>query len=663
MIFYRSRLRQAALTLALSGACVYGVAAAPSDDFKQLAGPASEMNEMHLPAPETLGLRSKAALLPIQPSNADGSWAVQIPVDSAKDLKLMILAPRSEAWTLLLSGPDGKSFDLRADAVAQGLTRQFDSVSFDGDHFPAEIYTFNEARTGLWTLTIKTPETKGTEVLGYLAVSSATPYRLYSYVNTQATVTGRQVGLVASLFDNETAPETGAPTPLAGLREASVRLQNPDGTITEKLMFDDGTHGDGKAGDGVFGNDWRPQIAGRYLAQITARGVTPEGQAVLRTAEHLLQVSDSPASLGRAAAASALDAGRWRIALPVRGLKEAQKVLVYAEVWGRDAAGVAQPVAWLGGLARAERATNTGRATWAVSLALDTRWLGLSHATGSYELRNVRLQDPDYFMNLATADTIAVTDAPAFTPGRSLARQNQITDDMRNGPRPAPVTAPNAVGGKLMLIHGYCSGSNPWPAAQFSSAVVFNDPNANRTHDQFANLIKNFGASLPSFGAVAHSQGGAAALHLYTYYWSGLDYATGPRLIQSVGTPYQGTALAGNLALLGQIFGAGCGANNNLSYSGAAAWLAGIPTASRAKVYFATTSFTDVWWRYDYCNIATDPFLGDPEDGVTEQAYGQLPGGNNRGHKTGWCHTSGMRDPAQTSDTARNAEMNTNAAR
>ena len=67
MIFYRSRLRQAALTLALSGACVYGVAAAPSDDFKQLAGPASEMNEMHLPAPETLGLRSKAALLPIRP--------------------------------------------------------------------------------------------------------------------------------------------------------------------------------------------------------------------------------------------------------------------------------------------------------------------------------------------------------------------------------------------------------------------------------------------------------------------------------------------------------------------------------------------------------------------------------------------------------------------
>ena len=113
-----------------------------------------------------------------------------------------------------------------------------------------------------------------------------------------------------------------------------------------------------------------------------------------------------------------------------------------------------------------------------------------------------------------------------------------------------------------MLVHGYCSDGNPFPTSQFTGEIVFNDPNQNRTHDQFANLIRNFGASYPSFGIVAHSQGGAASLHLYTYYWSGLDYATGgSRLIQSVGTPYQGTALAGNLACLDNIFGAGCGYN------------------------------------------------------------------------------------------------------
>ncbi len=214
-----------------------------------------------------------------------------------------------------------------------------------------------------------------------------------------------------------------------------------------------------------------------------------------------------------------------------------------------------------------------------------------------------------------------------------------------------------------MLVHGYCAGGNSFPTSQFTGEIVFNDPNANRTHDQFANMIKNFGASYPSFGIVAHSQGGAASLHLYTYYWSGLDYATGSRLIQSVGTPYQGTALAGNLAALGSIFGAGCGTNSNLTYSGASAWLAGIPSWARAKVNYSTTSFKDVWWRYDYCNIATDLFLNDPDDGVIEQSKGQLSGAINRGHKTGWCHTTSMRDPGQTTDSSRNADMNANAAR
>lgn len=218
-----------------------------------------------------------------------------------------------------------------------------------------------------------------------------------------------------------------------------------------------------------------------------------------------------------------------------------------------------------------------------------------------------------------------------------------------------------------MLVHGYCSG-DAWGAAasagQFTNYVKFLDLNKNRTHDQFANLIKNFGASYPSFGIVAHSQGGAASLHLYTYYWSGLDYATGgSRLIQSVGTPYQGTALAGNLAALGNVFGVGCGTNYDLTYNGSASWLAGIPSWARAKVHYSTTSFKDVWYAYDYCNIATDLFLNDPDDGVVERDYAQLPGANNRGHKTGWCHTSGMRDPSQTSDSSRNRDMSANAAR
>jgi hypothetical protein len=93
---------------------------------------------------------------------------------------------------------------------------------------------------------------------------------------------------------------------------------------------------------------------------------------------------------------------------------------------------------------------------------------------------------------------------------------------------------------------------------------------------------------------------------LLAYYWSGVDVANGisllftiylfilffykgGRLVQSVGSPYQGTSIAGFLADLGRIFGVGCGSNYDLSRSGAANWLAKVPMDARKDVYYYTT--------------------------------------------------------------------------
>ena len=198
--------------------------------------------------------------------------------------------------------------------------------------------------------------------------------------------------------------------------------------------------------------------------------------------------------------------------------------------------------------------------------------------------------------------------------------------------------------------------------SHFTDAVKFESFNSNDSHDEFAQKIDSFADSsgIESCSIIAHSQGGAAALHLYAHYWSCLDNAdSGTRLIQSVGTPYQGTAIAGTAAYLAAAFGVGCGANYDLTYNGAAAWLSTKPSWARAEVFYWTTSFKDYWWSYDYCNFVTDPFLSDPDDGVTEKWAGQLPYGNNRGHKEGFCHTSGMEDGPQLNDYGRNHnEMN-----
>lgn len=253
------------------------------------------------------------------------------------------------------------------------------------------------------------------------------------------------------------------------------------------------------------------------------------------------------------------------------------------------------------------------------------------------------------------------------------AEEVSISDEMKLGKKPSKEQRERHLGhrrlsggNKKILVHGYCAASNPFPTSHFSDAIAFSDPAApaSWTHSQFAQKIDDFANAngLQGCGCIAHSQGGAACLHLYTYYWSCLDYpATPGRKIQSVGTPYQGTALAGSIAAIGDIFGAGCGSNTDLTYSGASAWLSGIPSWARSAVTYYTSSFEDKWWRWDYCHLASDLILSDPEDGTTEKSKGQLSGGINGGHKAKQCHTTGMRDPPQYQDSSRNSVMNANA--
>ena len=580
-----------------------------SNQFKQLGGAAEEISAMRLPNPQETGLRSKAAMIPIYAG--DDSRQIEIPIDNAKEFKLMLLAPNSSGWKIEAALPREDFVNLRGDVFSQKIERTTTDFGVGDNQFPAEVFRFNAAREGVLKVRIDLPEApaNGNKPLGYLVASSESLYRMYSYIDTFETVIGREIGINASLFDKKSNGETGLPKSLAGtIRRSTVSLQTPEGELLKLEMTDDG--------NGNFRAGFTPTIAGKYFVQIMSEGTTPDNRDFLRTAEHSFEVAEN-LKINESAKTRLLDDLRWQINLPVDNLKSGQKVIAHAEIWASG-----QPVAWIGGMTQAERFDK--RRNY-ISLTLDSRWLALSNSAGNYELRNVRLQDADNSIVLASSPKISLPDV--YIPDSARSFGGEITDEMRQGARPE-IQVNDAVGGKLMLVHGYCSG-DAWGAAasagQFTNYVKFLDLNQNRTHDQFANLIRNFGASLPSFGIVAHSQGGAASLHLYTYYWSGLDYATGgTRLIQSVGTPYQGTALAGNLALLGQIFGAGCGSNNDMTYGGAAAWLAGIPSWARAKVYYHTTSFTDVWYRYDYCSMATDPFLSDPDDGVVERAYAQL---------------------------------------
>ncbi len=636
------------------------VAWAGQPAMKRVAAPPADVQAglFRLPQPEEAGIRSHSAMVPVTltPGN-DGSWSWEgdLPVDSAEGVSLMLLAPDADRWEATIAEPGEAPVRLEDFSWRGNVRREEAWLGTQESAVPGELWRIEHPAVGDWHLKVRSqaPPASGKPVDGYVLVGSKSPFRLFSNLATYHLVPGEAVGLVARVYDaREQQPEGGAPRALRGLvRSAVVTIGLPDGSTLTLPMADDGRNADGAAGDGVFGALFTAEEAGDYTAQVRVAGRTPDGAPFLRTTEHVFPVVPVAARLTGEASLEQVEDG---VALRLGAAEPSgsARVLVSAELWGTSAGGDMVPVVWTSGIVESDGD---------LVLKFDPRWLSLAQASAPFELRNVSVRDVDTFVPVSTAETLEARVVGELVPPKAV---TGITDEMLMGPRPqhAPVSATKSSGGKLLLVHGYCSGG-VWPTSHFSNYAVFQDYHQNRTHDQFAQLIRNFGAQFPSFGIVAHSQGGCAALHLYTYYWSGLDYSSGSRLIQSVGTPYQGTSLAGNLALLGQIFGVGCGSNWDLTYDGARLWLSGIPWWARNRVYYATTSFEDKWWRYDYCNMASDVVLDDPDDGTTERWAGQLSGGHNMGHKEGWCHTSGMRDPAQTTDYSRNYWMNIYANR
>jgi len=166
-----------------------------------------------------------------------------------------------------------------------------------------------------------------------------------------------------------------------------------------------------------------------------------------------------------------------------------------------------------------------------------------------------------------------------------------------------------------------------------------------------------------SFGLIGHSQGGCIAAHLANYFFTGNDYATGGFRIQSVGTPFQGCTAAGGLADLGDIFGIGCGSNNDLSLDGSRSWLTGITTEIRKLCYFYTTTYEQNKFFGDWCNLPINAILQWPNDGTTEIKHAPMVGGVNLGNSEKECHTTGMSYPPQYHNPTRNQKMSRDAAR
>jgi hypothetical protein len=658
-------VRPLASLIVAVAALVLVLAAAPRAQVaRHLAAPPSDITagRVVLPDPAALEVRSTYAVLELHWQRDAGGWsaALELPVERDGPLSLGLVGLGAETWTWALAAPGDEARDVEEWTAAGLARRSVESLDPDDPRLAVGLQV-DRVEAGTWTVAVRTTEA-GQPSQAWLALrtAGAADAELRSHLGTHRLLSDRAIAVVARLE----VPD-GAVLPAAG----SVLVESAGGTWTQAL-WDDGLHGDGAAGDGELGAWVGPLVPGVARVAVQVEGRTAAGAPCVRTAHHAFTVEEPAVLLGGWATTSVLDETRLAIEVALQPLGALQRLHVSAEVWGPDAAGAMVPVAWLSHIGMPLETWGTT----SLELRLDGRWLARAGTSGPLELRRVRVQDPDSHVLF---DELASLPLPAGAlPPSAAGPPGPITSEMLMGP-PAPGSPPVTVlpgalsssggflGGLLqaalvhfpwsravLLSHGYCSSGNIWPAADFTPPkLVFLDPNANRTNDEFAQLLAQAGAGKNAFGLVGHSQGGNAALHLLTYYQSGLDYAIGPRRIQSVASPYQGTPLAS----LGSF---ACGVNDDMTTSGAPLWLAGIPSWARKEVYYWTTQNSG-----SACNFFTNLILSSPNDGTIEMVKGQLPGAHSMGHKLGWCHTTGMSNPASYTDHVRNVEMNAQAAR
>jgi hypothetical protein len=438
---------------------------------------------------------------------------------------------------------------------------------------------------------------------------------------------------------------------------------------------------------------------GEYTVRLDIEGKAQgTGRMIQRTAFIFLPIIARSYEVTGEVRAKAIDRERLELLVGIKSLTEQKKhVYAYAEVWSRDGQ---KPIAWIGGMTQPVQRPS-GRL--GLPIVLDTRWLALAGESGrELLLRNIRIQDPDTFIPIDQIAELPVTVGKLKLPrAASLSATEVVKDDSlymgkgdrtisvpddepqlatarpEDDPRLATANHHNMSSG-ILLVHGWCS-SPVWPLGDFGrpgrvgGTAVFNDPGASRSHDAFALRIRDQGASHfnHEFSVVAHSQGGAAALHLRAFYTSLLDNSTAPRRIQSMGTPYGGLTLMNyylTISMIGRLLGVNvdlglCPPQSNLGTFGSALWSSTIPNWARNEVFYYRTGYErphNFWQRLQFwrwrCGAGSFVIPGW-DDGVGADYEGYLSGAQNMGVTENECHTQGMKDGPQTDNSGRNDIM------
>jgi len=499
-----------------------------------------------------------------------------------------------------------------------------------------------------------------------LIVENRSILQIGSHLNTYQSIVGKEVGVTTKLFSSKSLNRTNIkeiPKGIKILGDKMVDLQivKPDGEVLIYEMKQEESKNEVLYTAKLLANE-----PGLYISQVRMNGIK-DGIEFYRTTQHLINVIEEDFEL-LSNAESKIVGDELIVTIFAKEKSknlEGKKFKAYSEIWGTDKNNVKTPIAWVSGMVNSKKINDK----LAFELKLNMKWISKANVKPD-ELRNCFVQHSSFSVTISHLNSIVLSTEKNFLI-QKFKFNGIISEDMIMGHRPTKYQKnfnKRHLQGKVILTHGYCAGENPFTTEHFTNFNAFHDPNQSRTIDEFALKLKEHSSNFPEgVSFVSHSMGGHASLHLFSFYWSQTDLLynyenrtkSNGYIIQTVGTPWLGSGLAGNLAELGRSLGIGCGNNKDLTYDGSKNWMTTVPKSARQEVMFYTTQYADWSW----CNVAVNAVLTWPNDGTSENKYSTLPDGVSGGHKKSWCHTTGMSYPSQTTDINRNKILDANARR
>ena len=481
-------------------------------------------------------MHSRYYVLPLLTlEDSSQTWTHSFPVDQCDIFAVTVFAQDPQSFSIQLLSPSGTEVnanEVHDEKLGYGLAGLY----------PCRTYLFYEPipSVGQWSVTVTSSSSSSYPVNASLIASFyPSDLILQAFVPAENLIVGQTVDIIALVPTTVGSGKTSNSTrSIAALDNAITTIYLPDGSKKE-LKLEEGPSDSistvkGGTGASNLYASFEATEAGMYKSLVQINGKLSDGTDFIRSLWYVFTVAHPSIEI----------TGKVQGSLHTHEISQRdiidfnidvnwdESVLSYrafAQVWGTGENREEVPVAWISGLVDVQKREFCLFNCHYIHMQLDSRWLELANAKQPLHLKSVTLEELKAFITLSRSDALEVTaDDKLLKWSPSLNTEAiKIDWEMKEGYNPYRVQKVDNVTetGQLLLLHGYCAQENGFLLEYFDDYLLFENYEKNLLHDEYAREVIDFLAKegATRFSVVGHSQGGAVALHLYSYYQTGLD--------------------------------------------------------------------------------------------------------------------------------------------